>query len=60
MNGRYYIPFYVPSFILKLVLGQRSIEVLKSATLSCRKILDTGFTFSFTGIEAALDDLVKK
>lgn len=59
MNGRFYIPFYVPSFILKLLLGQRSIEVLKSTTVSCRKIMGTGFTFGFTNIDAALDDLVK-
>jgi uncharacterized protein (TIGR01777 family) len=59
MNGKFYIPFHVPSFVLKLMLGQRSIEVLKSTTASCRKIIDTGFAFEFNDIDAALHDLVK-
>ncbi len=60
MKGRFYIPFYVPSFILKLILGQRSIEVLKSATISCKKIMDTGFDFRFKTIEDAITGLVRK
>ena len=60
MNGKLYIPFHVPVFMLKLMMGQRSIEVLKSATVSCKKIMDTGFTFNFNSIESALDNLVKK
>jgi NAD dependent epimerase/dehydratase family enzyme len=42
------------------MMGERSIEVLKSTTVSCKKILDTGFTFNFTTIEAALANLIKK
>jgi len=60
MNGKFYIPFYVPAFIIKLLLGQRSIEVLKSTTVSCKKIIDTGFQFDYDSIDNALDDLVKK
>ena len=59
MNGNFYIPFYVPSFILKTILGQRSIEVLKSATVSCKKIIETGFQFNYNSIEEALSNLVK-
>ena len=57
MKGKFYIPMHVPSFVLKIMLGQRSIEVLKSTTVSCKKILDTGFEFTFKTIEAALEDL---
>ena len=53
VNGKSYIPFYVPSFVLKLVLGEMSIEVLKSATVSCNKILQAGFTFRYSTIETA-------
>ncbi len=51
INGRSYIPFHVPSFVLKLVLGEMSIEVLKSATVNCNKIQQAGFTFRFPTIE---------
>jgi NAD dependent epimerase/dehydratase family enzyme len=47
----------VPSFVLKLVLGELSIEVLKSATVSCGKIHDAGFTFQYPSIDAALKAL---
>jgi NAD dependent epimerase/dehydratase family enzyme len=53
VNGKFYIPFYVPGFVLKLVLGEMSIEVLKSATVSCDKILQAGFAFQFSTIETA-------
>ena len=51
---KFYIPFYVPSFVLKIVLGEMCIEVLKSATVSCEKISQSGFTFQYPSIEKAL------
>lgn len=57
-NGRWFIPFPVPSFILKLVLGERSNEVLKSATVSSEKVLLTGFSFQYPGIDEALEQLI--
>lgn len=60
MKGRFYIPVYVPSFLLKLVLGELSIEILKSATVSCEKLMGSGFQFQFPSLEVALDDLLKK
>lgn len=59
-KGRSYLPLQVPAFVLKIMMGQRSIEVLKSTTVSCKKIQDTGFVFTFKTIEAALEDLLKK
>lgn len=59
MHGRFYIPIHVPSIILKMVLGEMSIEVLKSSTVSCDKIKKTGFTFLYTTVEMALAQIVK-
>jgi len=58
MRNRFFIPVYVPAFILKLVFGKRSIEILKSVTVSNKKIKATGFTFLYPSIESAIDDLV--
>jgi hypothetical protein len=58
MRNKFFIPVYVPSFILKLIFGKRSIELLKSATVSNKKIKATGFTFLFPSIESAVDDLI--
>jgi uncharacterized protein (TIGR01777 family) len=59
MKGSFFIPIHVPSFILKIVLGEMSIEVLKSATVNDNKIREAGFRFVFPTIDAALSDLIK-
>jgi uncharacterized protein (TIGR01777 family) len=53
MRGNFFIPMHVPAFALKIILGEMSIEVLKSATVSSQKIQSTGFGFSYPTIEAA-------
>jgi uncharacterized protein (TIGR01777 family) len=58
-RGRFFVPIHVPSFILKLILGEMSIEVLKSARVSCDKIHFTGFTFLYPSLEAALKQLAR-
>jgi len=60
LRGKAYIPIHVPSFILKIVLGEMSIEVLKSTTVNCDKIRNTGFKFVYPSLDAALKELVKK
>jgi uncharacterized protein (TIGR01777 family) len=52
------IPFHVPSFILKIMLGEMSVEVLKSAKVSASKILAAGFSFDYASMDKALDDLL--
>ena len=60
VKGSFFIPMNVPVFILKLMMGTRSTEVLKSTTVSCTKIQQTGFTFLYPGIEAALQNLTNE
>ncbi|NNV57024.1 TIGR01777 family oxidoreductase [Limnovirga soli] len=60
MRGNYYIPLHVPAFALKLVLGEMSVEVLKSATVSATKIKQAGFQFLYPSIEAAVTNLTAK
>jgi uncharacterized protein len=60
IKGSFFIPFYVPSFVLKIVLGELSVEVLKSATVSSEKISAEGFQFVYPTLDVALNDLVKK
>ncbi|MFT3933292.1 MAG: TIGR01777 family oxidoreductase [Chitinophagaceae bacterium] len=60
VKNKFFIPMYVPSFVLKMALGEMSIEVLKSATVSANKIRSAGFNFVYPTIEAAINQLVKK
>lgn len=60
MRNKFFIPVHVPRFILKLLYGKRSMEILKSATVSCKKIKALGYTFLYPSIESAVDDLIKK
>ncbi len=60
MKAKFYIPVHVPAFVLKIMMGERSVEVLKSTTVSNKKILGTGFEFHFKTIEDAINDLMKK
>ena len=53
----FFIPIRVPSFILKIILGEMSVEVLKSATVSAEKVQKTGFVFQYPRIPEALENL---
>lgn len=58
VKGKFYIPLHVPVFVLKMMLGEMSIEVLKSATVSSVKMHLADFTFLYPTIEAALPTLL--
>jgi uncharacterized protein (TIGR01777 family) len=60
LRGKFCIPVHAPEFALKLALGERSIEILKSTTVSANKILSSGFQFEYPMIDKALDELAKK
>lgn len=53
----FFIPVHVPAIILKIVLGEMSTEVLKSATVSCKKLQDERFVFLYPSIQAAIQQL---
>ena len=57
-RGKFFIPIHVPAFVLKIMLGEMSIEVLKSTTVSAKKIEAAGFKFSYPTIEPAMNDLL--
>ncbi len=50
----FYISVHVPSFVLKIVAGELSVEVLKSATVSSEKIQQAGFIFQYPDIKSAI------
>lgn len=49
----------VPAFLLKIILGDRSILPLTSQRVSCEKLLQNGFKFEFPEVQSAIDSLVK-
>lgn len=54
MRGNFYLAMHVPVAVLKIALGEMSIEVLKSTTVNADKIEKTGFNFLYTTVEKAL------
>lgn len=58
--GQFFIPIHVPAFLLKIILGEMSIEVLKSATVNSFKTQSAGFHFNYPTIDLALGQLCNK
>lgn len=59
-RGGFYVPAKVPELALKTALGEMSVEVLKSATVSSKKAESAGYQFLFPTIETAVHNLTKK
>jgi len=59
-NKNFFITMRVPSFVLKTVLGEMSVEILKSTTVSTGKIQGMGFQFTYPSIEEAIDQLTTR
>ncbi len=60
LKNKFFTPIYVPAFFLKFLYGKRSSEILKSTTVSNKKIRSAGLTFLYPTIEAAINDLIKR
>lgn len=60
VKGKAFIPMHVPQFVLKTMLGQRSIEILKSAAVSSEKIEKEGFRFLYPTAAEAIKEIEKK
>ncbi|MCB0803655.1 MAG: TIGR01777 family oxidoreductase [Flavobacteriales bacterium] len=55
-------PFFlpnVPSFVLKLILGDRAQLVLEGSRISAEKVKKDGFAYQFEDLETALKDIYK-
>ncbi len=52
-----HIQLAVPAVFLKIGLGEMSIEVLKSATVSAEKIKQAGYVFQYPDIDSAIRKL---
>jgi len=50
--------FSVPGLLLTAALGEMSTVLTNSARVSCKKITDLGFNFTFPTIDEALKDLI--
>lgn len=57
LKGSFFLPMHVPSFILKIMMGDRSIEVLKSNNVSSKKIQQAGYQFQYSTCEEAIASL---
>ncbi len=55
---KHHLCINVPVFVLKIMLGEMSIEVLKSAKVSSKKLLSSGFSFKYAQIEDAISSLL--
>lgn len=55
-----HVKVHVPTIVLKTVLGEMSVEVLKSTRLNVEKLLGTGFQFNFPNIDVAVKDLLSR
>lgn len=55
LNRPFFLPS-APSFLLKLILGEKAIILLNGTKVSNKKIIDAGFIFQYTNIKTALNN----
>jgi len=56
-SGPFWRP-HVPAGLIRLAMGEMSIEVLKSCTVSSAAIVNTGFSFRFPSVAGAVKELL--
>lgn len=54
----WFVKVHVPVWVLKIMLGEMSIEVLKSAKVSSQKLQNSQFSFQFPTISSAIGNLL--
>jgi uncharacterized protein len=59
VKGKAFISMHVPAWLLKIVLGEMSVEVLRSIKASSRKIEQSGFTFLHPEVTAAVQHALR-
>jgi uncharacterized protein (TIGR01777 family) len=52
--------FKVPAFVLKIVLGEASIEVLTGAKIYPKRTIELGYKFEFENLSDALENILEK
>lgn len=58
--GKRVAPVHIPGVAVALAMGEQAEIVLEGSRVSAEKIMDTGFSFRFTDIQFACDDLLKR
>lgn len=58
-NGQGFLPPAIPSFLVKLLFGQKAEIFTESAEVSLSKLIKEGFKFQFTDLNKAITDLAK-
>ncbi len=58
LYGKGFLSMPVPAWVLQIMLGEMSIEVLKSATVSAQKIQEAGFQFLYPSIRQAIAQIL--
>ncbi|MFY8128925.1 MAG: TIGR01777 family oxidoreductase [Chitinophagaceae bacterium] len=59
LNGNFYFSFHVPSFLIKIIFGEMSEEVLKSTNASALKLVEAGFNFSYPTLHDGIHHLIE-
>jgi NAD dependent epimerase/dehydratase family enzyme len=57
-KGGIKIPAPVPPFVLRIIMGEASEEVLKSCTVSSARVQGAGYVFSYPEIGPAIQKIV--
>jgi uncharacterized protein len=53
-------PLPIPGFLLRGILGEMSVVVLKGNKISCEKIRNAGFSFLYEDLKNALENIIRK
>lgn len=50
---------HVPAFVIKAMMGEMSILALMSNNTMAKKLLDTGYKYAYTNLDAAIDSIYR-